>query len=67
MALEKLSYEYKNIYCKSVEEDLKQWKKVVVLYTLRLMMAPLVETIILLDRILYILENGMYINLKSKL
>ncbi|XP_041975584.1 protein RRNAD1 [Aricia agestis] len=42
-----------------VAKDLEQWRRVVVLYTLRLMLAPLVETIILLDRMLYIFENGL--------
>ncbi|CAH0727599.1 unnamed protein product, partial [Brenthis ino] len=56
-ALEKLSYQ--TLYDENIEEDLKQWKRVVVLYTLRLMLAPLVETVILLDRMLYILEHGI--------
>ncbi|XP_046963940.1 methyltransferase-like protein 25B isoform X1 [Vanessa cardui] len=49
----------KSLQTKNVEEELKQWKRVVVLYTLRLMIAPLVETVILLDRLLYILEHGI--------
>ncbi|XP_039760390.1 protein RRNAD1-like isoform X2 [Pararge aegeria] len=43
----------------SVKEDLGQWKKVVILYTLRLALAPLVETVILLDRVLFMLENNI--------
>lgn len=40
-------------------KDLEQWRRVVVMYTLRLMLAPLVETVILLDRVLYVLERGI--------
>ncbi|XP_047116896.1 methyltransferase-like protein 25B isoform X1 [Schistocerca piceifrons] len=36
--------------------SLSEWKKVVTFYTLRLMLAPLVETIILLDRLLFLQE-----------
>ncbi|XP_037298868.1 protein RRNAD1-like [Manduca sexta] len=40
--------------------DLEQWRRVVtVVYTLRLAVAPLVETLILLDRVLYVLEQGL--------
>ncbi|XP_026738794.1 protein RRNAD1 isoform X1 [Trichoplusia ni] len=38
--------------------DLRQWRRVVVVYTLRLALAPLVETVVLLDRLLYVLEKG---------
>nr|XP_023012369.1 protein RRNAD1 [Leptinotarsa decemlineata] len=36
----------------------KTWKKVIVFYSLRLFLAPLVETIILLDRLLFLKEQG---------
>ncbi|XP_028170962.1 protein RRNAD1 [Ostrinia furnacalis] len=39
--------------------DLIQWRRVVIVYTLRLALAPLVETVILLDRMLYVLEQGL--------
>ncbi|XP_075976803.1 methyltransferase-like protein 25B [Anticarsia gemmatalis] len=39
--------------------DLQQWRRVVVVYTLRLALAPLVETVVLLDRMLYVMEKGM--------
>ncbi|CAB3256270.1 unnamed protein product [Arctia plantaginis] len=39
--------------------DLEQWRRVVVVYTLRLMLAPLVETVVLLDRMLYVIERGL--------
>jgi hypothetical protein len=38
--------------------DLLQWKRVVIFYTLRLLLAPLVETILLFDRLLYLQEHG---------
>jgi len=38
---------------------LKQWNHVVAFYTLRLSLAPLVEMVLLLDRALYLAENGM--------
>ncbi|XP_047984547.1 methyltransferase-like protein 25B isoform X2 [Leguminivora glycinivorella] len=41
------------------ESDLLQWRRVVTLYTLRLALAPLVETVVLLDRVLYVLEHGL--------
>ncbi|XP_031335450.1 protein RRNAD1 isoform X2 [Photinus pyralis] len=40
-----------------IKNYLDNWKDVVVFYSLRLMIAPLVENIILLDRLLYILES----------
>ncbi|KAJ8736051.1 hypothetical protein PYW08_006707 [Mythimna loreyi] len=39
--------------------DLAQWRRVVVVYTLRLALAPLVETVVLLDRVLYVLERNL--------
>ena len=41
-----------------VREALKDWWKVVALYSLRLSFAPLIETMLLLDRAIYIYENG---------
>jgi hypothetical protein len=41
------------------QRDLDQWCRVVIVYTLRLILAPLVETVILLDRMLFVLEHGM--------
>lgn len=40
--------------------DIAEWKNVVIFYSLRLLIAPLIETIILLDRLLFILESGKY-------
>ncbi|KAJ2948205.1 hypothetical protein O0L34_g10015 [Tuta absoluta] len=41
------------------EADLKQWRRVVIVYSLRLALAPLVETVVLLDRVICILEHGL--------
>lgn len=40
--------------------DLSNWKLVVIFYTLRLMLAPIVESVILYDRVLCLLEHGNY-------
>ena len=37
---------------------LSEWKSVMYFYTLRVMIAPVLETFILLDRALRILEQG---------
>lgn len=39
---------------------LERWKLVVIFYTLRLMLAPIVESVILYDRLLCLLENGNF-------
>lgn len=39
-------------------EDLNNWRFVVIFYTLRLMLAPIVESVILYDRMLCLLERG---------
>lgn len=40
--------------------NLEQWKSVVIFYTLRLMLAPVVESVILYDRLLCLLEHGNF-------
>ncbi|XP_034244273.1 protein RRNAD1-like [Thrips palmi] len=40
-------------------QKLERWKDVVVLYTLRLLLAPLVETAVIWDRLLFIQESGV--------
>ena len=47
-------------YLKTVEDKLSAWKDVVGFYTIRLSVAPVVETVILLDRMLYLHEQGMH-------
>jgi len=44
--------------CPEVEKRLARWWEVVTFYTLRLAMAPVIETVILLDRQLFLFENG---------
>jgi len=44
--------------CPEVEKRLARWWEVVTFYTLRLAMAPVIETVILLDRQLSLFENG---------
>lgn len=39
-----------------IDKELADWKKVVIFYTLRLFFAPLIETVILYDRLLWIME-----------
>ncbi|PSN32724.1 Protein RRNAD1 [Blattella germanica] len=58
IAFAKLGLEVPENDVKSEEivSDLLQWKRVVIFYTLRLMLAPLVETVILLDRLMSLEE-----------
>lgn len=44
-----------------INNDLNKWKNVVIFYTMRLLLASLVETVLLNDRLLYVLENGKYV------
>ena len=44
--------------CEEVAPLLGQWKRVVVFYVLRLLLAPLWEALLLLDRLLYLRELG---------
>lgn len=41
-----------------VKANLENWKNVVIFYSLRLMLAPLIESVILYDRLLWLMENG---------
>ncbi|XP_072939456.1 methyltransferase-like protein 25B [Epargyreus clarus] len=59
-ALERLGLQATPEECAYGRAALSRWAHVVVVYTLRLAIAPLVETVILLDRILYVLENGLW-------
>ncbi|XP_030373449.1 protein RRNAD1 [Scaptodrosophila lebanonensis] len=47
------------------ETDLLHWRRIVIFYTLRLMLAPLVESIILYDRMLFLLENGCQVHIEA--
>lgn len=48
---------------KEAESFIPLWKKVVIFYTIRLSLAPVVETLILLDRMLFLYEKGFTCNL----
>ncbi|XP_076053409.1 methyltransferase-like protein 25B isoform X2 [Oratosquilla oratoria] len=41
-----------------VKEMLDRWMQVVVFYSIRLMLAPVVESVVLLDRLMYLYEQG---------
>lgn len=41
-------------------QNLNNWKCVVIFYTLRLMLAPIIESVILYDRMLCLLERGSF-------
>lgn len=59
-ATKKLNIDLADCTLHSCEIDnlLAQWKEVVVFYSLRLLFAPLIESIILLDRFLFVAETG---------
>ena len=41
-----------------IQSCLKQWQRVVIFYSLRLMLAPVIESFVQLDRLLYLTEQG---------
>ncbi|CAG2054259.1 unnamed protein product, partial [Timema podura] len=45
-----------DLTAEDAERNLSQWKQVVTFYSLRLILAPLVETVLLLDRLLFLRE-----------
>lgn len=49
---------YAEVESNEVKTNLENWKNVVIFYSLRLMLAPLVESVILYDRLLWLMENG---------
>lgn len=59
-ALKKLSVNFDRNRTSSpeVKTCLNDWNKVVIFYSLRLLLAPIVETIVLLDRYLFLLESS---------
>ncbi|KAJ6633086.1 Methyltransferase-like protein 25B [Pseudolycoriella hygida] len=54
-----------DVFSSSVQNDLKHWKNVVIFYTLRLLFAPLVESVILYDRMLCVLERNFSVQLEA--
>ena len=62
-AFKRLNLEFPNdesIMDEEIAGMLKQWNKVIVLFTLAQMLGPVVETVILLDRLIFLAENGKY-------
>nr|CAD7397776.1 unnamed protein product [Timema poppensis] len=55
-----------DLTAEDAERNLSQWKQVVTFYSLRLILAPLVETVLLLDRLLFLRESDMGISLLQK-
>ncbi|EEC10958.1 hypothetical protein IscW_ISCW019274 [Ixodes scapularis] len=45
-----------------LESLLKEWKRVVLFYSLRLLLAPVVESLVLTDRALYLSEHGEWLS-----
>lgn len=54
----KITIPEEDIFASDTQTDLANWKQVVILYSLRLMFAPLIENVILYDRLLHLLECG---------
>ncbi|CAG9788270.1 unnamed protein product [Diatraea saccharalis] len=52
---DRLPSEYLHDLCNDIDV---QWKRIVLFYLLRLCLAQVVESVILLDRLLYLFENG---------
>ena len=54
-----ITFDFQNpTLLKRIDVHLKEWWNVVTYYSLRLLFAPLIETVILLDRCLFLLEQG---------
>ncbi|XP_012277028.1 protein RRNAD1 [Orussus abietinus] len=49
-----------------IQAFLNNWRQIVAFSSLRFMLAPLIETIILLDRALFLSEKGLNMSLKSE-
>lgn len=49
-----------------IRSMLDDWMKVVYFYTLRVMVAPVIETVVLLDRALFVVENGKIHKMKLR-
>lgn len=42
----------------NVADMLARWKEAIIFYSLRLLLGPVIESLVLLDRYLYLTENG---------
>ncbi|KAM7341958.1 methyltransferase-like protein 25B [Cochliomyia hominivorax] len=51
------------LYTSITHQDLLNWKNIVIFYTLRLFFAPLIESVLLYDRLLYLLENDCVVQI----
>lgn len=60
LAVDKLGINLKQeeLVSERIQSCLDQWQRVVIFYSLRLMLAPVIETIVQLDRLLYLAEEG---------
>ncbi|XP_061392962.1 methyltransferase-like protein 25B [Musca vetustissima] len=47
------------------QTDLLNWKNIVIFYTLRLFFAPLIESVILYDRMLFLMENDCQVQINA--
>uniref|UniRef100_A0A1A9VP14 Methyltranfer_dom domain-containing protein n=1 Tax=Glossina austeni TaxID=7395 RepID=A0A1A9VP14_GLOAU len=54
-----------NLLTAITQSDLSRWRQIVIYYTLRLFFGPLIESIILYDRILFLIENGCIVDIKA--
>ncbi|XP_073847672.1 methyltransferase-like protein 25B [Musca autumnalis] len=49
----------------TTQNDLRNWKNIVIFYTLRLFFAPLIESVILYDRMLFLMENDCQVQINA--
>ncbi|XP_053951634.1 methyltransferase-like protein 25B isoform X1 [Anastrepha ludens] len=63
--LEAANLQRKELQSAVTQNDLRHWRRIVIFYTLRLMFAPLVESIILYDRALYLQENHCQVKIHA--
>ncbi|XP_064101767.1 methyltransferase-like protein 25B [Macrobrachium nipponense] len=57
--LKNVSLNKEDLNSEKTKENLSRWMQVVVYYSLRLLLAPVVESIILLDRLIFLYERGI--------
>lgn len=55
-----------DLLSQNVQSKLNQWQRVVIFYSLRLMLAPIIETVVQLDRLLYLTEQGNLFEKRKK-
>ncbi|XP_066983035.1 methyltransferase-like protein 25B [Macrobrachium rosenbergii] len=57
--LKDVSLNKEDLNSEKTKENLGRWMQVVVYYSLRLLLAPVVESVILLDRLIFLYEEGI--------